>query len=316
MNITIKIYLILSISMVFFNLCFVIFKSLDTFKIKQSKNNANLRKIKNLVGITDKNQRKDEILALINTYYKRNDTEKAYYMYVLSTFSYETKFENQDFILKYLESPSIYVISNTMDAIFAIGDEILLLKAIETLSNKATFYHKKLITDGLIKFKGDKKFLSDLILAHLSKYNVEIQVALIDFLRIDKIVVENVDFTRFLTFNKELKYSTLRLLNSFESDNYDEIYVEILMNDDDWIAKMLALQGIKDKSKKFRFIQKYAYSSNFNLRKVAVNELFKDFGKQEINQIMQKDDIYTNEAIFYLFENEKRIMKRGEKVGN
>ena len=54
-----------------------------------------------------------------------------------------------------LDQPSIYSRENAMQALYTTGNTEYVVKALKNIDNGNHFYHSKLISDGLLRFKGE-----------------------------------------------------------------------------------------------------------------------------------------------------------------
>ncbi len=281
-------------------------------------------------------QLKDEarpyVFNQINNYQKANDYEQAYYAYVISTFDYEELELKDKFyvdFLRFLDSKSLYVYSNAMDAIYKFADPHIMSIAIKKIDEREGFYHSKLFVDGLLDFKGDVEVLHNMLIGKFYNYSGRMHKSLIDYFRI-----KDVDIKEFALkiieerkLDDEVIYSAMRYFRKNPNEESKNIFIEILKNDENfWIDQLLAIQSLESyKDPLVRsLIKDKITSENWNIRTNSIAYLHKHgLTKEEIYGILALRDKYTNETLLYYYKDDQEIsqyiinvlekMNRGDK---
>lgn len=156
-------------------------------------------------------------------YYRGKDSmDKAYFAIFIAEYTPDVGCEYRtimNILLDYMEDSTVYCRENVLKALYALGNVQAVVHALEYIEDNQIFHHQKLITDGLLSFKGDKEKLAFALWDRRFKWNETIMVAII-------------------------QYITACL------GNFKEIFYEELQEDDISIEERLSL---------LRYYQKYEY---------------------------------------------------------
>lgn len=190
------------------------------------------------------------IWAQLGHYAQKNDAEQAYYAYLLSTLDYsreKPKPAERTALLGFLESSFFYTFANTMLALYAIGDATALLWAVQKADAFPGFYHKKLLLEGLLAADTEETFAADLQ-AHFADATPELQACLLHYFR-----RKGADATalclRLLQephTEQQVRYAALRYFLQYPHPQAREQFLKILAEDKaDWLEQMLALRALE-----------------------------------------------------------------------
>ena len=254
----------------------------------------------------------------LENYKEKSDYEQAYYTYVISKFDYSKHKADHAFCSKFitfLDSKSLYTFTNTMNAIYSFGDHNLMCLAIEKVSERNGFYHKKLFVDGLLTFNGDFKQLNKLLEEKFYKYSPMVQESLLDYFRLKNANASElcIDILRNKNVGSQVLYSAMRYFAKYPDAKSKQEFLEILQNDNAlWVEQMLAIQGLKhynDASLK-TLIGRKITSPNWYVRLNAVAYLHDhNMNKGDIFNILSIKDKYANEALLYQYKDDEEISK-------
>lgn len=290
-------------------------------KIEKTKNLIELMDVfeKNRDIISDELaiEIREMILEKEEIYVKSKEIEKAYYPYVLSLFDYSdrefTRYEKSN-IVDFLECESLYTFVNTMELVYKISDLELLEMAMEKVNTSEIFYHKKLLIDGLMKYKGNEKDMRDSIEKHFFSYKDEVQEALVDFCRMRKLEINSLCMEILNKENEiypEVRYATMRYFISNRDEDSKYYFIMLLQQDNIyWVEKMLSIQVLYKYNDDiiYDLIKDCATDRNWYVRNAAIKYLHsKNIGQDEIFSVLDKRDRYTNEELLYEYREEKNI---------
>ncbi len=221
MNLLIKIYILLSVALLLFELGFLVIKNgrtkhlyprnaqfentlrdeivlrrkTNAFSSKFSRRLPHLlTKTKHLVTLQSELEKHPDVadwfravvFAQIDNYRKKSDYEKAFYSYVISCFDYTKEpipLEIANQLLTFLDSMSLYTFANTMNVFYRSGEVHLLLMAIDKADERGRFYHRKLLTDGILSAKVNPVELTRELRNRFYRYTPHTQACLLDVLR-------------------------------------------------------------------------------------------------------------------------------------
>ncbi|MGN0492946.1 MAG: hypothetical protein ACI4F7_04790 [Acutalibacteraceae bacterium] len=119
-------------------------------------------------------------------YLKKNKLKAAYFPYIIKKYkicSGQNISVITDTMLMMVREPSLYCRENAMQALIVIGDATSVIKALHTIDEYGYYHHSKLISDGLLKFSGDKKRLSDMLWREFPDFSEKMQVTVLDYFR-------------------------------------------------------------------------------------------------------------------------------------
>lgn len=271
---------------------------------------------------------KPYVFKKMDRYAKKDKTSKAYYAYTLTRFDYEEEANDTDYskLLSFLDSDCFYVFSNTMDAIYAFGNPYILVAAIKKVDQRGSFYHSKLLTDGLLRSNFCLNTLRSLILKEFYDYQPLTQVSLLNYFRL-----KNVDIAEFALeilqerrVDEEVIYAAMRYFGRHPNEESKSIFIEVLENKKSfWIEQLLAIQGLKhyDEPLIRRMIKTKVTSKNWDVRSNAISYLHQyGMNWDEVSELLSLDDKYTTERLYYYYEEDEeissRILRKLEEINN
>lgn len=86
-------------------------------------------------------------------------------------------------MLELLHEPGLYCRENALQAIYSTGDCALVLRAMHIVDKNERFHHAKLLTDGLLTFRGDQKALAEELWAEFPSFSAQMRVVIMDYIR-------------------------------------------------------------------------------------------------------------------------------------
>lgn len=260
---------------------------------------------------------REMILEKEEIYVKNKEIEKAYYPYVLSLFDYSdrefTRYEKSN-IVDFLDCESLYTFVNTMELVYKISDLELLEMAMEKVNSSEIFYHKKLLIDGLMKYKGDEKELRNSIEKNFFSYKDEIQEALVDFCRMRKLGVNSLCMEILNKENDiypEVRYAAMRYFISKRDEDSKYYFIMLLQKENlYWVEKMLSIQVLYKYNDNivYDLIKDCVTDRNWYVRNAAIKYMHgRNIDQDEIFSILDKRDKYANEELLYEYREDKNI---------
>jgi len=283
-----------------------------------------LAKTKNMITLQDQLELQPEavdmfrgvIFHLLEEYKKKSDYEQAYYTYIISTMDYSKERVPADFaskFLAFLDSKSLYTFINTMNAIYQFGEVHLLVAAIDKTDERVGFYHKKLLVDGLLEAKVDRNAFAEKMIERFERYSTYTQNCLLDFFRLGGCDVSDFCLELMLSdlVDKEVQYTAMRYFAKYPNQTAKEYFMNILKNEEEWIRQMLAIQALgRYLEPEIReLIKGKITSQNWHVRNNAAEYLKKNgLDKEEIREIINLKDRYTNETLLYQYRDDEAMM--------
>lgn len=253
----------------------------------------------------------DVFLDLSIFYNKKSDMEKALFAYIIGELNIE-KENNRKLdtkIINFLEKPSVYLVENTLKAFIRLGHKDSLIKTLNILNFKKISHNEKLISDGLLEYKGDKLELAKELWEYRNQWMIPYVKSIIKFIRLigsdfkeefyqalknENLHIEiKIDLIRYfgkVKYNKILDY----LLDLFETKKNVDSNLLIV------IATTL---GNYPSERTVEALKKGMTNSNWYIRNnscvsfLALNPL-----KENIDEILNGNDKYARDILIYQLE--------------
>ncbi|MDO4481928.1 MAG: hypothetical protein Q4C14_04270 [Bacillota bacterium] len=271
MTIIIEIYILLCVSLLIFDIAFLLVKrnrNLTAYRKNESFEKELLKEIEDrrkngsfsqkfaeglksklshtrnllvLKDIIDKDPESEKwfktyIFDQIQNYSGKSDYEQAYYAYVVSELDYSSDKPSKEFteaIMSLLESKSLYTYTNAMMTLYAIGNTELLLRAIDKTDARNGFYHKKLLVDGLLAAQTDKNEFNSRLVEKFMGYSPYMQDCLLDYFRLSGYDISGLCMK--LLENKDtdtqVSYSAMRYFSKYPDKESRKYFLNVLKND-------------------------------------------------------------------------------------
>lgn len=163
----------------------------------------------------------DVFVRLDPWYERRNDLiRRSFFLYVLSeygTYCGTTYPRLAEAMLRAVRAPSVYCRENALAALCAAGIPQYVVTALQILDGERIAHSGKLITDGLLRFAGDRAALSDCLWAAYDGFSLRMKEAVLNFMRFDS----GQHGSRMLAIlcdedgNDELRYSAVRYFGRY-----------------------------------------------------------------------------------------------------
>nr|WP_297935006.1 HEAT repeat domain-containing protein [uncultured Blautia sp.] len=126
----------------------------------------------------------DVFQNLVLYYSGRPPMEKAYFAHVISVYHPDRGREHdrlEEILLSYMSDTTVYCRENVLQALYAMGNIAAIEHALSLLSDMEIYHHPRLLSDGMMKFSGDKKVLVRKLWAQRHRFSEPIQVAVVQF---------------------------------------------------------------------------------------------------------------------------------------
>lgn len=304
-------------------------RKLKKFLVKDISKTKNLLVLQNQLEIITENidefktEIRPHILNQIEVYQKKSDYEQAYYAYVVSFYDYENEKLDERFYTQFsvfLESKSLYVLSNAVKAAYKFSDPYYMLVVIQKLDQRAGFYHGKLFVDGLLEFKGNIDILHDLILDKFYQYSPLTQSNLLNYFRLKGTDIEDfcLDILKARKVDNSVIYEAMRYFVKYHNEEIKRMFLSILLDEDSfWVEQMIAIQGLNryDDPLVKEIIKEKITSTNWYIRTNALSYLhYHNLAPEEITEILFLKDKYTNESLLYLYKDDQQATEYIEGI--
>lgn len=253
--------------------------------------------------------------AIGNVYKKRSSMEQSFYAYFVGEYHFCGS-SQEDAIVKlmliFVIQPSIYCRENALYALYASGEADIVVKAF-TLMNRHNVQHsRKLISDGLLEFTGDKLELTEKIWDCWEEFSPHYQVAFIDFTR----MVTDCFCERYMNIlqseaEREVKFAVIRYYRRYYYPDAAEILQNHIekWNRDDWEFAAISASTLENypSERTIRALTQGMNSENWYVRDNASDSLIKIADTKRLEKILDEiQDTYGKEMLIYKMDSREK----------
>lgn len=267
---------------------------------------------------TEKELFRPYIFDQIDTYAKKSNYEQAYYVYVISRYSYRENRVPPAFaakVLDFLDSTSLYTFSNTMNALYAFGEDHLLLHSFKKIDERKGFYNKKLFVDGLLTAQVDSNTFNAKVLAHFENYSPYLQDCLLDYFRLAAFDVAElcIRLIKDPHTDSQVQYSAMRYFAKYPNPDARILFLSILSHpEESWLKQMLSIQALANYSdaQVQSALKAKVTSPNWYVRTNAIKALHKiGMTTSDVLEILRLHDKYTTDALLYQYRDDEPMYR-------
>lgn len=123
--------------------------------------------------------------SLALSYRSRDSMERAFFAYCIAQnppCSGEEYRPIMDTLLSYLDDSTVYCRENVLQALCALGNGQAVENLLDRFHAGGWFHHRKLLSDGLQTFRGDKEALAARLWQRRGQWNINLVVAVMEFI--------------------------------------------------------------------------------------------------------------------------------------
>lgn len=259
-------------------------------------------------------------VALAARYSRRNEIQMVYFPYIISRyrlFAGEDLPQINRIIVELLGKPSVYCRENALNAVYSMDIIQNVADALKIVDDKGYYHNKKLITDGLMTFKGDKKGLNDCLWKHLEEYSLNIQLAILDYIRFTSADYQKKMFGLLREpRDREIHFCAIRYLGRYPYEPAYEQLINYAEHEDEmkWEYTSITCSVLASYpgERTVSALKKNLGSHNWYVR-LNASQALERLGLEyvDLSDIIDGDDRYASEIMRYRFER-KRIRERGK----
>lgn len=166
------------------------------------------------------NQFHPAFIHLTVAYQDRENVQAAYFAYFLSRHKPQDHMAFdvvQEIMTEYMLKDNFYCRVNALKALYAFGSPENVAAAVLLQDRSGSFFHEKLLTDGLLSFTGDHNRLIDLLWTDYEKFSVKTQLAILNYIRYKSSGYKE-EMYRIMTdasLDKELRLAAIRYFGKY-----------------------------------------------------------------------------------------------------
>lgn len=260
-------------------------------------------------------ENKNHWISLGGVYGKKRSIAKAYFAYVCEQLGINNSDENDEMtkiMMEYALEPSIYCRENALKALYAFGNIDAVVEVFIKLSKNNRIHHRKLVTDGLLEFKGNQTDLAESLYHHFDKFNPEYQVAMIDFFRFSgkQLKKKLIELLKQKNVDKDIICATLRYYHKYPHQEYKRTILSYLhaSADEEWeCVSTAALTLGKYPGEDTIYALKSVLTSKYWYVRLNAARSIAELGVEEdkLTDVLQGEDFYAKEQLIYHITNRK-----------
>ena len=253
-------------------------------------------------------------VALANRYSRKNEIQMTYFPYIIARYRL---FYGEDLpqinriLVDLLEKPSIYCRENALGAFYSMGIVENVADALKIVDNSGYYHNRKLLTDGLMTFAGDKNELKECLWKRLSEYSLNTQLAILDYIRFS-----SGDFQERMLgllhedLDSEIHYCAIRYLGRYPYEPAYEQLMQYAEHEDEmrWEYTSITCFALASYpgERTIAALKKNLSSHNWYVRlnaSQALENLKLEYA--DFIDIFEGDDRYAGEMMRYRFDRKK-----------
>lgn len=265
---------------------------------------------------------KKDWIQLGQTYRKKKLIEKAYFAYICEQLRINDPKEYDELtelMISFALEPSINSRENALKALFAFGNIEAVVEVFKRLSKTTHTHHRKLVTDGLLEFKGDQKALAESLYDNFGVFSANYQVAMIDFFRLSDAPLSDklITLLKQGTEDKEVLCAVLRYYEKYPVQAYKETILSYLTQtfDENWECVSTAAAVLsKYPGEDTLQALKVALSSKYWYVRLNAARSIAELGVSEecVMDILDGQDAYAKEQLVYqMASTRERLVQNG-----
>lgn len=238
-------------------------------------------------------------------YRKKGAMERALFAYLISRLPEKAApdyYRMGEILLGYLDHSTVYCRENVLQALYTLGNENALIRAFQTFQENGWHHEPKLLSDGLLHFRGDKNELARRMWNQ--KWDEPMKVVLIRFMT--RLEADMSDLVRpeLTSEHEELCFAAIRYFAAHRSAEVVPVLLRILQADGETaVAAAQALGSYPGEAVK-EALKAALRSRQWDVRRNAAQSLMKmDLTADDLQQLCTNEDTYAREMFIHVLES-------------
>ena len=260
------------------------------------------------------------ILYLSLVYDAREDTQSAYFAYLLSKHVTEQQTHSdslQELLLNYVKKQNLYCRFNALQALFRLGNIEYIIAAVRLQDDGTIFLHEKILTEMFLSFPGNHHQLIAQILEAWKSFSLHTQLSILNYIRFRSgdYCKEMFTLMQHTSANKELRLAAIRYLGKYPYAPALTPMSDFVRDKDleRWEYATVAASSLSGYSEELVIdtLKQALYSENWYIRSAAaqsLDDLNVDYS--ELVDVVIGNDRYAREIVTYHLES--RMLQHGE----
>lgn len=265
------------------------------------------------------------LTRLARVYTKRESIQLAYFAHFITKHRMIMEVRNQEIqqhMLLCIQKENLYCRVNGFRALCAFGAQESVVEGLRIIDASNVFFHSKLLTELLLSYTGDPLALIDTLLKLRPTFQIETQVALLNFIRFktgdycqqfQKILLDESE-------NKELRLAAVRYFGKYRYMPIVQTLVQLVTQEDPvhWEYASIAASSLAryEGDHVISALTKAMSSEQWYVRYNAANSLkAKRLEYEDLIEVVHTGDRYAREMVMYrlLAREQEESMEGGHR---
>ena len=263
----------------------------------------------------------DVFSGLSRDYERQSDPIRyAFFLYSIKVFgqmSGSTPPEDVGILLRALRVPNTYCRENALQAIYSSGQTELVIRALAVIDSEHISHNKKLLSDGLLTFRGNKDELTDRLWDVFESFGVGMQTVILDFIRFcapshrERLLDILTDENR----SPELRFSCIRYFAKYPDAEAYPVLLEMAgdFGNRRWEYPAIACTALASYpgEKTVNTLKRALHVSNWYVRYNAAESLARlGVGYMDLIEVIDGNDRYAREILQFQLDMQYNQRKK------
>ena len=250
----------------------------------------------------------DSFQILAAGYLRRPPMERAYFARLMAVYHPRGGRERDQLIrllLAFLKDATVYCRENVLQALYAMGSVGGVEQAYQFIAREGLYHHPRLLSDGLITFRGDRALLARQLWRHCPGWPEELQVAVVQFAAACTDTAMSGAFLEALKgpdTHIETRFALVRYFQRRPSPDAKPILLSAARREEDPLAVVacMALSRYPG-TDTMETLKQALHSKNWYVRRNAAAALAAlGAGEAELDELRRSGDRYAGEMLAYM----------------
>ena len=263
----------------------------------------------------------EALSSLAATYERQSDPIRyAFFLYSIKVFGQMSGVTPPDvarILLRALRVPNTYCRENALQAIYGSGQTELVIRALEVIDSEHIAHNKKLLSDGLLTFRGSKDELTDRLWDVFESFDVSMQTVILDYIRFcspghrDRLLDILTDETR----SSELRFSCIRYFAKYPDEEAYPVLLEMAgdFGNRRWEFPAIACTALASYpgEETVKTLKRALHVANWYVRYNAAESLARlGIGYMDLIEVIDGNDRYAREILQFQLDMQYNQRKR------
>jgi len=261
---------------------------------------------------------------LANIYNEKTSVERACYADFICDFpeaAGDSHERTVGALISYIDKSNIYCRTNVLRALCSIGSVSGVMNALQVINDKQLFIHTQLLTDELLRFKGNKEDLGKYLWSEAWRWNDNIKVSVIQFIA-QSSNSYNEEFLSVLQDSSVSAEVRIAVIRYYAENSYAPAQAALIKLTDSSANITLAAEAVLALASHptpdaIAALREALYSQEWSVRYNASSVLVGMGNEIDLTKVLRDDSEYARKIVSYMLEREEALQPKeteGEKV--